>query len=162
MKKAVGIRTLLNSAWAYTSFYDNTFSIKNVLRDIIILICFVIFYSGNIGYIIRQYQHGGTFADVSFNLSTLISATFSLCTIYYLKYSFKITDTLFNMIDDNPYFSIQNEKNLRDFHFNNKIYRFLCIYALIVAIGGLLIIEMETCNDDYLPYACGYILPSVG
>ncbi|XP_065170270.1 uncharacterized protein [Atheta coriaria] len=64
------------------------------------------------------------------------------------------------MIENNPYLSLKNAKVLRGFHANNKLQKFLYVYAAIFIIFAMLMVELQTCNDKSRQYSCGYAFPS--
>lgn len=133
------LMALLKCANLYSKYYgsDNNNKIRCALQNGIFVVCAVIFYTGNIGYLIHEFQHGTHLVNVSFTVSTLLSYTYALITTNCLKNNYNEALVIFSMIENNPYLSLKNAKVLRGFHANNKLQKFLYVYAAIFIIFQL-------------------------
>lgn len=144
-----------------TYYLPGANSARNALCNILCILSFTFFYYGNIGHLYNKYCTGGSFADVTFNLTLMLSASFGYFSVYSARVKHDTINYLFDMIDHNPYYNSRNIRHLQLIKSHNLAQRALIAYCICVALIAILIVEFQTCDMNDPTYTCGYVMPCV-
>lgn len=120
----------------------------------------IVFYTGSVGYLVKQFNRGDTFADTLLSLGMLVSATFCTCNVYIAKQTEKKILHAVALIDTDVYIALLRKKFNDLIDSENYLQRFFILYTGSVSVIAFIIIELQNC-DVNSEDTCGYIVPSV-